>query len=82
MEAICSFETLSLIRIIQLYNPEDRTVRSHRCDNLKSKIIIYFIHRVSVMSSKDSSRQQRIGLSSEAYRELLKSTSYRRIVFF
>jgi hypothetical protein len=57
MEVICSVETLSLIRLIQLYNPEDRTVHSHRSD--KSKIIIYFIGRVSEMSTKDlSSRQQ------------------------
>jgi hypothetical protein len=63
-------------RNFELHNPEGRTVHSHRCENLKSKITIYFIDRFSEMSPKDSSsRQQRIGSSSEAYPELLKSTS-------
>jgi hypothetical protein len=41
MEATCSSETsVDYQRTTRHYNPEDRSLHNHRCENLKSKIIV------------------------------------------
>jgi hypothetical protein len=53
MEAICSSEISVVIqRITRRYIPEDDTLHNHRCENLKSYVLICAIHVILYVVDK------------------------------
>jgi hypothetical protein len=43
MEAMFYFETSRYLRATRRYNPENRTIRCHRCENLISSLQCQFV---------------------------------------